>query len=363
MPNDRTLTGATPRRRAARANLTAAHASPVDRASTALSTWTRSLVTGLLSGAQRERFATRHGFPLDASPDSRVSYSTCVAVWAELTANHPDPLLGVHLAAQLEPSTLGIVGYLGALSATFDEALNRSVRFHRLLKDPSQNALVRTRSTVTVIDEPPAGSPPWPRHLAEATLAAYLELGSRWTGQRLVPLRVTFQHEAPQKPHLVREAFGAPVSFGERLNALTLPAATLALPLLTHEPSLGRYLIDEAGRQLEPLQRSEGVLLDSLRHWIEKRLPEAPVTLALAARFLASSPRTLQRALAARGRSFADVVDEVRCAVAARLSADPTLTRSEIAFVLGFADVGGLRRAEARWRPFAGDETKRARSK
>ncbi|MCA3015739.1 MAG: AraC family transcriptional regulator ligand-binding domain-containing protein [Myxococcaceae bacterium] len=340
-------------RRAPRAVLEAARDTrlePPDRASTTLGAWTRALLCAEVPPRERVAFARRHGFPLDAGPDDRISSDCCVAVWAALTNAHPDPLRGVHLAQALEPAHLGIVGYLGVLSRTLDEALTRTVDFHRLLKDPGQNALVRARAHVTLIDEPAAGHPPWPRHLAEATLAAYVSLGSRWTGRRLVPRRVTFQHAAPACADALREAFGAPIEFGHTLNSLELPAAALAWPLKTHDEALLRYVSEEATRRLEPLRRTEGALVDALKRWVEARLPEPPVTLAAAARHLGRSPRALQRALAERGRTFEQLVDEVRCAVSARLATDGSLGRSERAFLVGFSDLSGLRRAERRWR-------------
>jgi AraC-like DNA-binding protein len=64
---------------------------------------------------------------------------------------------------------------------------------------------------------------------------------------------------------------------------------------------------------------------------------------------MALSPRSLQRALAAQGLDFDGVLDEVRHAAAARLFADPAVSRGEAAWLLGFSDGSGLRRAMKRW--------------
>lgn len=320
------------------------------RAATVLATWTRRLITSQVQPGRQAAFLRRHGLPEQPEPDGRMPYATAVAVWAELTQTHDDPLFGAHFAAAIEPRDLGVVGYLTAVSQTLDEALHRVVRFHRTLKDPSQNTVVRGRSgAVTVVDMPPAGHRPWPRHLAEATLGAYVMLGSRFTGKRVTPRTLSFQHAAPEASRALVDFFGCPIRFGQPINAVELSADDVAAPLLEADEALSRYLLETAAAKLAPLDASQGALLDTLRRWLLVQLPERVPTLGAAAKEVARSPRSLQRDLGERGLTFATLLDEVRHEAAAKLFADEHLNRSEIAFLLGFSDAGGLRRAQRRW--------------
>lgn len=61
------------------------------------------------------------------------------------------------------------------------------------------------------------------------------------------------------------------------------------------------------------------------------------------------SPRTLQRKLGESGTSHTDVIDSVRCEMGERLVSEKRLSITEIAFLLGFADVSSFRRSYKRW--------------
>jgi AraC-like DNA-binding protein len=61
------------------------------------------------------------------------------------------------------------------------------------------------------------------------------------------------------------------------------------------------------------------------------------------------SPRTLQRRLEELGRTYQDVVEEVRAAMAQALLRDRARSIVDVAFELGYADLKGFYRAFRRW--------------
>jgi AraC-like DNA-binding protein len=66
-------------------------------------------------------------------------------------------------------------------------------------------------------------------------------------------------------------------------------------------------------------------------------------------RALHASPRTLQRRLSDHGTSYTQVVESVRRDLAEHLVAEGRLSVTEIAFLLGFTEVGSFRRVYKRW--------------
>jgi AraC-like DNA-binding protein len=64
--------------------------------------------------------------------------------------------------------------------------------------------------------------------------------------------------------------------------------------------------------------------------------------LAAVARRVGVAPRTLQRRLSELGWSFAELVDDVRRTTASRLLADASLSRGELAQLLGYRDSSAL---------------------
>lgn len=60
---------------------------------------------------------------------------------------------------------------------------------------------------------------------------------------------------------------------------------------------------------------------------------------------LGTSPRSLQRSLAALGERYSDVADRIRNDEAARLLSDSALSITEVGYVCGFADSAHFSRA------------------
>jgi AraC-like DNA-binding protein len=78
-------------------------------------------------------------------------------------------------------------------------------------------------------------------------------------------------------------------------------------------------------------------------------LPHGQARQDLVAAELGMSPRTLARRLAAEGSSFAEILTQVRSALADRYLADRTLPISQIAWLLGYAEISAFTRAFQRW--------------
>lgn len=115
------------------------------------------------------------------------------------------------------------------------------------------------------------------------------------------------------------------------------------------DPSLRRLLEDYAARIDAGLDRSEDDELSRLRDAIRARLRGDGPELADVARALATSERSLQRWLGARGTTFRAVVDAVRYEQARAYLCDPSLGIAEVGWMLGFSDQRAFTRAFARW--------------
>ena len=83
----------------------------------------------------------------------------------------------------------------------------------------------------------------------------------------------------------------------------------------------------------------------SLRRLLAGKRP----TLQNVARDLGLSTRTLQRRLAASGRTFQGIVEETRRELARHHLRQPGMELNEVAFLLGFADANSFYRAFHDW--------------
>lgn len=94
---------------------------------------------------------------------------------------------------------------------------------------------------------------------------------------------------------------------------------------------------------------NEPPLLGEVRRTIRDRLVHGTPTAKEVAHALHLGQRTLQRRLSDLGLGFYEVLDSTRRTLAEGYLADPTLSLSEVAYLLGYAEQASFFRAFRRW--------------
>jgi AraC-like DNA-binding protein len=279
--------------------------------------------------------------------DLRVPEHLDDAIWRAADRALADDDLGVHLAESgVSASSFGVVGYLVRASATLGEALARTQQFHRLVKDRARIELVQGPTGWVVIDMPAHDRVAWPRAIAELSIANYVHLARMWTGARIVPREVRFQHPRPRDTRELERFFGARPRFDQRDNAVVLAREAMALPFLTAESALGSYLEASASARLAQLPAPS--LLDEVRAAITDELSHGEVDIERIARRVGVTPRSLQRRLRDGGTSYRELIDTVRHRRAIDLM-QRGLPIGDVAQHLGFSEPRAFRRAFRRW--------------
>lgn len=301
------------------------------------------------AGMSPDEVARRFEFDLATltDPHARVPHALFLRIWEELPALVADDAFGLHAAELVGNMPSNVVDYVCAQVPTLREAIGRLLRYQRLYLDDNEIALtggarearltMRLRASVCT-----------PRHFAEFVTATWLLRARALVGSTFVPRRVTFQHAPPAdiEPH--RRIFGAPLGFREDANGVLFPADLLDAPVRGADPALGELLELHAAELLARLPARDDVVHRVKTH-LARALPRELPTIEATARALGSSARTLQRALQAAGATYQGVLDEVRRDLALGFLREPQRTVSEVAFLVGFAEVAAFTRAFRRW--------------
>jgi AraC-like DNA-binding protein len=194
----------------------------------------------------------------------------------------------------------------------------------------------------------PAGPDrPYTQAKLDMELASLLAFGRRFTGAAIVPRRLTLCRPAPSWRGRYEETFGCEVRFAQAENALVFLRSDLERPLLSRNAEVSELMAGGAEAALQRA-RAEGLQLRAGRV-IDRLLQGDEPTLAVVARELCMSERSLQRKLAAEQLRFTDLLDERRRAAAQRHLAQGAATADEVAFLLGFATPSSFFRAFKRW--------------
>jgi AraC-like DNA-binding protein len=143
--------------------------------------------------------------------------------------------------------------------------------------------------------------------------------------------------------------FGGVLEFGAPRGELVLDRALLAEPLTGAEAGLASALAQHAEAMLARLPAAPGPLTQRLRQELWRCLPDGVPGLAVLARRLGTSQRTLQRRLGLEGVTLQGQIEEVRRELALRLLTDARLSATEIAFLTGFSEASAFYRAFRRW--------------
>jgi AraC-like DNA-binding protein len=280
-----------------------------------------------------------------ADPEGAVPHAAVGRLWRALERASGDSEIGHRVALAAPLDAFDLHGYALRASATLREAFRRAARYQRLIH--SRNALVFAEDgEPAVLRHAPPGGLPVARHPAEFLLTAWLRIGRDLVAEPWSPRWARVAHGE------VGPAFAgwvdAPVVTSAGVTALAVANAWLDRPNPRADRALAELLDRFAGALLAALPVSHSTA-DRVRHWLEHHLADGPPATRAAARDLATSERSLQRALAAEGVSFGVLVETLRRERAAELLQRSRASLAEIAFLLGFAETSSFFRAYRRW--------------
>jgi len=280
-------------------------------------------------------------------PDSRVPLENHLRMWAAISRRP----IGLELGAQLGLHGLGVVGYAMRHGATVGEALAWQQRYKAIVHSGVIPEMERRAG--------PAGprivfthvAPPPFLRLREPVEAYAASLVTGLQGLSGRPLRaafVTLPLARPADPRRHEEFFTCPVAWGGPLLEVAFDAGILDWPLPQSDTRLFGYLARRADQLLAELP-AEASVAAQVRREVGAMLAQGEPRLEAVARRLALSGRTLHRRLDEEGTRFADLVDQARRERAEILLADPQLSCTEIAFLLGYTEPAPFFRAFKRW--------------
>jgi len=137
---------------------------------------------------------------------------------------------------------------------------------------------------------------------------------------------------------------GVPVSLGCDWGGICIPKHLMAHPMPAFQGAKPgdppASSIDEVSTRMEPTIRA--LLLSCSELHME-------LSLSSIGEILRFHPRSLQRALAAEGTNFRNILDQVRCLKARRLILETDASLAEVAFAVGYSDQANFTRAYRRW--------------
>ena len=258
-----------------------------------------------------------------------------------------DDLLGFHLAQTVDLRQLGPLYYVLASSETLIDALQRAARYSSIVNEGISLKCIDGKSVGISFHCVGIG-----RHLdthqIECSMTALVRICRQLTGLRLLPNRVRLMHHRTRNAEFAK-FFGNDIEFGATADDITFSNNIRQSPVVSADPYLNELLISYCEEAISYRPKTRASFRSRVENVIATLLPHGKAHASEIARELGVSQRTFARRLSEEGLTFSELLDNLRSDLANRHLADRDLAISQIAWLLGYSDVGAFSHAFKRW--------------
>lgn len=305
-------------------------------------------------GADLRSLGLRCGLDDLRSPLSEAISVAGYMSFLQLAADESsDPFFGLHVGARMKITDAAGYGIVLSACKNFRQAVEQTIRYECLSHDLGRSELIEQGTTAFYRWHSPWAHLRGYRHLVELEMA-FIRSVADWLAGLAVPvLSYELNCPAPEGADLgeYQRVLGAPVHFDAEHAAGSFPAALLDIPLpgadVASLPALKQII--EARLENHPRRGDEPKFIGELRTRIHDNLHLGKISLANLSAEMNIAPRTLQRRLAENDTSHSQLVDEVRRENAKQLVAQPNLSMTEVAYLLGFGEQSTFNHAFKKW--------------
>jgi AraC-like DNA-binding protein len=295
-------------------------------------------------GHDVEALAARAGITLAAldDPEHRLPCTTYETVVRLAQQRRPTPNLALRLAMNVPIGAFPLLDYLILTCDDIAAGVRQLSRYFRLVGNPM---VFDVREEFDPIRVAMNSAPPFSIEYSASIMVLHFR---EETDGRFAAASIHLTHQ-PDDVREFERVLGCPIEAGAAWNGVSISRDVWMLPLRRRDPVLRRVLENQARGVVDRLSASGTAAAEVMRLLDAEVAAGADTRIDRVARRLATSPRTLQRRLAAEGLSFQKVLDNWRRDAAQRHLARSALSIGEIAYLLGFSEPAPFHRAFKRW--------------
>jgi AraC-like DNA-binding protein len=282
------------------------------------------------------------------NPATRLGVPTQIKVLEMAAEELRDEFLGFHLALGFDLREIGLVYYVMASSAQLTDALRNCERYSKINNEGIRLHFSLDRSATISLNYLNVDRWSDRQHL-EFWLVTLVRICRQVTDNRLALQKLRVRHLRRDPPAEFKTFFGVEVEFGADADEIIFSEQVASLPVVGRDTYLNRLLRRYAEEALASRPRDRASIRSNVERALPQLLPHGKASTLEVARELGMSSRTLSRKLNDEGATFAEILDELRAALAKRYLRDHELPISEITWLLGYREVSSLTHAFKRW--------------
>jgi AraC-like DNA-binding protein len=274
-----------------------------------------------------------------ADPENRIPAAMAIDLVEQAAERSHYDSFGLLMVSSRTFASLGPIALLLQHLGTVADVIETMIEYRRYIADIFVMDIESTDDTSVITIGLSDRSKRQALDIAVA--AAYLALtgasGGRWS-----PETVYLAHDPPSDAALWDRMFRAPLEFRSSFSGFSCPSAALTIKI----PLANAELAQHARQLLKlvSLPRIDEPMAERARRNILLLLPGGQTTLHAVAKNMGMSGRTLQRQLDGEGKTFAQLLNDVRHELVQRHLAGSTQTVSSVAEMTGYNSVSAFSR-------------------
>lgn len=293
------------------------------------------------------------------SKDSRLRVQDQIKFVALVANATADRLLGFHLASPYDLREIGLFYYVIASGETLLGSLLRAARYSAVAND-GVALEVRRGNRLRVRLRYSGVARHTDVHQIDFWMASLVRMCRKLIGTNFKPIQISIMHDRSEDVREMQKVLGCAVKTGADVDEIVFPGVSAEYPIVTADPYLNRLCVRVCEETLARLGEKTSPLKIRVENTIAPLLLHREVHIGVVAARLGMGQRTLARRLAAEGHSFSGVLNGLRRSLAHRYLAESNMPISEIAWLLGYSQVGAFTNAFRRW---TGTNPRNARAK
>jgi AraC-like DNA-binding protein len=248
---------------------------------------------------------------------------------------------GLRMAQARRLSDLGPLGLLMREQPTLRLALEACAKFANRLNESLYLTIEEGPDVVVLREDLIVGRPGPLRQSTELAIGVVFRVLQNFMGAHWRPLRVCFSHDPPVDRSEHERLFGRRVEFGHAFNGIVCARRDLDVANPNADPGIAKLAL----QMLESYPKEDrDKFSGQVRRLVVSLLGTGACNIEATAQHLGVDRRTVHRRLTSEGRTFSEIVAEVRRELAGRYLADPQRSLAEISSLLGFSSISGFSR-------------------
>ncbi len=209
---------------------------------TAISSWVLMIAKAIDDSGQDSREISKQvdlDYSLLSDPNARYPVTSTARLWKAAAHATKNPCFGLKAASFWHPTTIHALGYSWMASESIYDALQRAVRYFRIVSSGGGAELVETHEDFQFVFAP-WGRPRPAEEALDAGIALVITMCRTSHSPDFNPLRVDMVREEPECPDKFREYFNCPVNFGLQQDIIYFDKYLIKESLPTANAELAR---------------------------------------------------------------------------------------------------------------------------